>query len=124
MTVGEAMSPAIEVAPDLSIARFVDDVLPLHRYATFPVADRGRLLGILSLADLKRLPRDSWRDRRIREVMRAVNPRFFVGESASLTNAQELMQQNGVGALGVVDEAGRLIGFLRARSNDRRASAR
>src|SRR3989454_6104420 len=64
MTAGEGMSSAIEISPDLTISSFVDDFLPLHRYATFPVAERGRLLGILSLEDLKRLPRDRWRDRR------------------------------------------------------------
>lgn len=116
MTAGEAMAPAIEINPDLSITRFVDDVLPLHRYPTFPVADRGQLLGILSLEDLKRLPRDRWRDHRIRDVMRAISPLFFVAQSATMARASELMQRNEIGALAVVDDSGHLIGFLRRKT--------
>src|ERR1044071_2400255 len=37
MTAGEGMSSAIEISPDLTISSLVDDILPLHRYATFPV---------------------------------------------------------------------------------------
>ena len=113
MTAGEAMSSAIEISPDLTISSFVDGVLPLHRYASFPVAERGRLLGILSLEDLKRLPRDRWRDRRVRDVMRSVDSSLFVKQSASMATANELMQRNGLAALAVIDESGELVGFLR-----------
>src|ERR1051326_4844060 len=45
-TVAQAMSPAIAIEPDLPITRFVDEVLPLHRQITFPVAhERRRQLG-------------------------------------------------------------------------------
>ena len=115
MTVSEAMAAAIEISPDLSIARFVDEVLPVHRYETFPVAERGRFLGILALEDLKQLPRDRWRDRRVREAMRTASPLLFISQSAAMTKATELMQRNEVGALGVVDGSGRLIGFLRRK---------
>src|SRR5882762_10170798 len=71
-TVAEAMSVAISIEPDLSISRFVDEVLPLHRQTSFPVAHDRRLLGILLLDDLKKLPRERWRDLRVREAMRPV----------------------------------------------------
>ncbi len=114
MTAGEAMSPAIEIDPDSTVARFVDEVLPLHRYATFPVADRGRLLGILALEDLKSVPRDRWHDRRVRDVMRAVSPLLFVTQSTTMAQANDLMQRNEIGALGIVDGSGKLVGFVRA----------
>src|SRR6184192_4640373 len=66
--VGEVMSPPIAIEPDLPISRFVDEVLPLHRQTSFPVAHDRRLLGILSLEDLKKIPRDQWRKRRARDV--------------------------------------------------------
>jgi len=113
MTVAEAMTPAIEIGPDLLVARFIDDVLPLHRYETFPVSERGRLVGVLSLQDLKQLPRERWHDRRIRDVMRTANPSLWVTPSATMARAKELMRINKVGALGVVDESSQLIGFLR-----------
>jgi len=111
-TVAEAMSAPISIEPDLSISRFVDEVLPLHRQASFPVAHDRRLLGILALEDLKKVPRERWREQRARDVMRPVSRQLFVSESAALAAANELMQHNGVGAVGVIDSRGLLAGFL------------
>jgi len=112
-TVAEAMSPPIALEPDLLISSFVDEILPLHRHTTFPVAHNQRLLGILALEDLKKIPREQWRARRAREVMRFVNPQFFVSESASMRQANDVMQHNEVGAVAIVNNAGKLVGFLR-----------
>ncbi len=112
-TVAQAMSPAVPVEPDLPITRFVDEILPLHRHVTFPVALKGRLLGILSLEDLKKIPRDKWRGLRAREVMRTVNSQLFVPENATIESVSELLEANGVGAVGVVNQSGELVGFLR-----------
>src|SRR5689334_6780729 len=81
VTVAQALSPPLPVEPDLPITRFVDEVLPMHRHATFPVAFNRRLLGILSLEDLKKIPREKWRGLRAREVMRTVNSQLFVPEN-------------------------------------------
>jgi CBS domain-containing protein len=85
----------------------------MHRHATFPVAHAGKFLGILSLEDLKKVPRDQWRARKARDVMRAVNSSMFVRASAAMSSARELMQGNGIGAVAVIDEVGNLIGFMR-----------
>src|SRR2546422_2874451 len=42
-TVAQAMAPPIAIEPDLPITPFVDEVLPLHRHVTFPVALNRRL---------------------------------------------------------------------------------
>jgi len=113
VTVAQAMSPPLPVEPDLPITRFVDEILPLHRHVTFPVAFNRRLLGILSLEDLKKIPRDKWRGLRAREVMRTVNSQLFVPENATIESVNELLEANGVGAVGVINQSGELIGFLR-----------
>src|SRR2546423_13533124 len=46
VTAGEAMAPPVAIEADLTITRFIDEVLPLHRQVTFPVAHERRLLGI------------------------------------------------------------------------------
>jgi len=112
-TVADAMSAPIVIEPDLPISRFIDEVLPLHRHASFPVALERRLLGILALEDLKKLPRERWRDLRVRDVMRPVSPSMFVKAAANLDAANELMQRNGVGAVAVIEDSGELVGFLR-----------
>src|SRR5205085_10275192 len=79
-TVHDAMSPPISIDPDLPINRFVDEVLPMHRHPSFPVAHNRRLLGILSLEDLKKIPREKSRGLRVRDAMRSVNSNLFVPE--------------------------------------------
>jgi CBS domain-containing protein len=38
---------------------------------------------------------------------------MFVRASATMASARELMQRNGLSAIGVIDEVGNLVGFLR-----------
>jgi Zn-dependent protease/CBS domain-containing protein len=111
--VADAMSPAVVIEPDLLISRFVDEILPLHRYSSFPVGQGKQLLGILTLEDLKKLPREQWRNRRVRDAMRPVTPSMFVKTSADMDVANELIQSNGIGAVAVIEESGELVGFLR-----------
>ena len=112
-TAAQAMSLPIAIEPDLPITRFVDEILPLHRHVTFPVAHNRRLLGILSLEDLKTIPREKWRGLHVLQVMRTVDAHLFVPENATIESVNELLEHNGVGAVGVVNGAGELVGFLR-----------
>lgn len=121
-TVGDAMSAPVAIEPDLPINRFIDELLPLHRHSSFPVADHGKLLGILSLEDLKKLPRDQWRVRKARDVMRPVTSSMFVRATTTLAAARNLMQSNGLGAVAVVSEPGDLVGFLRSSRARHRAA--
>jgi Zn-dependent protease len=110
--VSEAMSAPFSIEPDLLVSQLIDSVLPLHRQVAFPVAENQRLHGMLSLEDLKSLPRERWHLTRAREVMRPIAPRFFVEPTATLGYAQELMKRNGIGSVAVVGKNGDLVGFL------------
>lgn len=112
LTVGETMSAAVAIEPDLTVSKLIDEILPLHRQTSFPVAINKQLHGILALEDLKSLPREQWRVTRARDVMRPIGPRFFVDPSATLEYAKELMKRNGIGSLAVVNTSGQLVGFL------------
>jgi Zn-dependent protease len=112
VTVGDAMSAPVAIEPELTITQLIDDFLPLHRQTSFPVALKHQLHGILTLEDLKTLPRERWRLTHAREVMRPIAPRFFVEPSATLEYARQLMKSNGVGSLAVVNNKGELVGFL------------
>jgi Zn-dependent protease len=112
LTVGETMSAPVAIEPDVTVSTLVDEILPLHRQTSFPVAINKQLHGILSLEDLKSLPRERWRATKARDVMRPIGPRFFVDPSATLEYAKELMKRNGIGSLAVVNTSGQLVGFL------------
>ena len=110
--VREAMSAPFSIEPELLISHLIDSVLPLHRQVAFPVARERQLHGILSLEDLKSLPRDRWHSTKAADVMRPIAPRFFVEPNATLDYAHELMKRNGIGSLAVVGKNGELVGFL------------
>jgi Zn-dependent protease len=112
--VSEAMSAPFSIEPDVLITHLIDAVLPLHRQVAFPVAQNHRLYGMLSLEDLKALPRERWHLTRARDVMRPIAPRFFVEPNATLDYAQELMKRNGIGSVAVVGKGGELVGFLQS----------
>jgi Zn-dependent protease len=112
--VKEAMSAPFAVEPDLLISQLIDSVLPMHRQVAFPVALNKRLHGIVSLEDLKTLPRERWHLTKARDVMRPIAPRFFVEPNARLEYARELMKRNGIGSLAVVAKNGELVGFLQS----------
>jgi len=111
-TVADTMIAPVVVEPEVTVSHFVDSILPLHRRTSFAVA-RGRMLhGILTLEDLKALPRERWRKTLVRDVMRPVDPTLFVESTATMARADEILQRNGVGALAVIDHRGQLVGFL------------
>jgi len=122
--VREAMSAPFSIEPDLTISKLIDSVLPMHRQVAFPVAQNRQLHGMLSLEDLKSLPRERWHLTRARDVMLPIAPRFFVEPNAKLDYARELMKRNGIGSLAVVGKDGELVGFLQSGKFKRKRRAK
>jgi Zn-dependent protease len=114
VAVGDVMMPSVALEPSLTVTKLVDEVLPLHRQTSFPVAAHGRLHGIVSLNDLKSLPRERWANTLVQTVMRPIGPGLFVNSTSTLESALETMNQNGVGAIAVVDTNGELVGYLQS----------
>ena len=71
-----------------------------------------QLYGVLTLEDLKKIPRAEWSKKKVMEVMRPVTTDFFIENTLPIAEAREMMRANGIGALGVIDENGELVGFL------------
>jgi Zn-dependent protease/CBS domain-containing protein len=114
LTAGDVMSPPVTIDPAMTINKLIDEILPLHRQTSFPVALGGRAHGILALEDLKSLPREKWHTTQVKSVMRTINPQLFVDVSVILESAKAMMETNGVGSLVVVNNHGELVGFLQS----------
>lgn len=110
--VEEVMQLPVPVEPDSTVLQFVDHILPAHRRTIFPVAKNRQLYGFLLLEDMKQLPRGDWAKTKILDVMRPVTPDHFVEHDFLYSDAKEMMRGNGIGALGVIDKKGNLVGFL------------
>ena len=112
LIVEDVMQLPVPVEPDSTVLQFVDRILPLHRQTIFPVAKKRQFYGFLLLEDMKKLPRDDWSKTKILDVMRPVTPDFFVEHDFLYSDAKDIMRVNGIGALGVIDRQGNLVGFL------------
>ena len=112
MTTGQL--PAVSLTPELRVSEFIDRILPANRLINFPVAQEGRLYGILSLQRLREVPRERWEQTVIRDVMEPIHEDLFIPARASLEHAQRKLKVNQLGFLAVIDHDGLLVGSLNA----------
>ncbi|MBR7827145.1 CBS domain-containing protein [Actinospica sp. MGRD01-02] len=110
--VREVMSATVgSAAPDATIGRLAR-TLAEHRVGAVPVVDgAGRVIGIVTEADLARGGTASG-FATAADVMSV--PVFAVRAEDRVDDAQREMRRNGVGHLPVLDGAGRVIGMIRA----------
>lgn len=109
------------VEPEMTVQRFIDEVLPMHRRTAFPVAEDKIFIGMLALEDIKATDSEHWRATTIRKVMRRRENEHFVHAENSIADARLLIESNGIGAVAVVSDDGRLVGFVHSGSLRKRA---
>ncbi len=113
LVVEEVMEFPVSIPPGTTVMQFVDNTLTRYKQTVFPVAENKELYGLMILNDLKeKLPRDKWSETEVQDVMRPVREDYFIPMNSRVTDAIALMHANGIGALGVVDDLGELVGFI------------
>jgi Zn-dependent protease len=99
------------VPPSLSVADLIEDyLLPQNRRA-MPVAEEGRLLGIVTLGDIREVPLDRRATTPVDSVMGGREGVVTVAPGASLGAALEALGRGDYEQVPVV-ESGRLVGML------------
>lgn len=92
------------VGPDERVDRFVEErVLRTGERCYLVSEDDGTLLGLVTLHELKALPRESWATTLIRDVMVPRERLRYTTPGAPLLEALEAMNESGVNQLPVVD---------------------
>lgn len=59
----------LSIPAGATVQQAVDDYFMRHDHGAFPVEDQGRTVGLLTLRGVKRVPREEWAGRSVREVM-------------------------------------------------------
>jgi len=113
--VGDVMTvtPAV-VSPYLSTQQFVDEHVLRMGQRALPVVEDvegGRLLGIVTLRDVRQLPREQWATTPVGQIMTPLAQLKTVDANQPLADALPLITQAGVNQLPVVRD-GRLVGML------------
>jgi CBS domain-containing protein len=101
------------IDPDRSVADLVDDHFMSTAERAFPVADGDRLLGIVTMADVRKLPRERWPSTPVRDIMTAAPQLVVVTPDESAAAALSKLGQRDVEQLPVVADGNRLLGMLR-----------
>ena len=104
------MTQLARLAPEAHIDEAVDTLLRTSQ-SEFPVVDAdGRLVGVLSRADMIRALKQLGPDARVADAMTKEVP--TISHRACLEEAIRLLQEKQAPAVGVVDAAGRLAGLI------------
>jgi len=101
----------VTVTPDLSVGRFVDEVVSPRRFTTYPVVEDGRVVGLLPFRCVAEVPRTDWDTRTVRDCMLALDQVPVLGPDDDASVALETVGSSEVNRA-VVLEDGRLVGLL------------
>ena len=104
----------ITVPPGITIAQLIDDYVYRHHRSMFPVADNGRLVGCVSMHDIKRLPRERWLSTTVAEIMQPCSEATAIGPEMDAMEVLRLMSRSGNSRL-LVTEGERLVGIVTLR---------
>ena len=110
--VKELMSRSvISVQPSLRIDRLVEDFYLTHKHITYPVTEGERIVGIITLKQVKEIPRDQWVEKTVREVMMSIQEEIMLDPDGEAVDALQKMIRTGEGRLPVVKD-GKAVGMI------------
>lgn len=113
ITVGQVMEPAPPIsAPDMTLAQLLTQYILPHNLRAVPVAQDGKLVGIVTLGDIKDVPQEQWGTVTVGQVMTGADKLNVVRPQDSLARAMELLGEGDFDQLPVVDQGGQLVGIL------------
>jgi Zn-dependent protease/CBS domain-containing protein len=93
------------VSPNEPVADLVQERLLRGEDRSFLVRhDDGGLAGIVTLGDVRRLPRDAWPGVRVTDIMTRFADLATIGPDAPMADALRLLQEREIGQLPVVDD--------------------
>ena len=99
------------VAPALPVRTLVDEYVLRRGLRALPVAQDGRIVGLVTLSDIKHLPESEWSANSVGAIMTRP-PLRTIGPDAPVTRALERLVEDDVNQLLVVDGDGTLLGIL------------
>jgi len=112
--VRDLMTPAPEtVPPDLTLRELVDDYFLQQRYQSYPVTQNNRPLGIITLNQVKEIPREEWERRTVADTMIPVDKGVVARPEEDMIEVLEKMEASGARRV-LVARNGELEGIVTA----------
>jgi Zn-dependent protease/CBS domain-containing protein len=99
------------IPPELSLQDAVDDYFMRYDHSAFPVEEQGRTIGLLTLRGVRRVPREQWPTRRVREAMVPLGDQVVVPPDARMDGVVGKLQDGEAGRVLVVED-GEVVGII------------
>jgi Zn-dependent protease/predicted transcriptional regulator len=103
----------LRIPPDLSLQDAVDDYFMRYDHGAFPVDEQGRTIGLLTLRGVRRVPREQWPARRVRDHMVPLGDQVVVAPHARMDGVLDKLQDGDAGRVLVVED-GEVVGIITA----------
>ena len=102
------------VSPDIPVSTFVYNYLIGTGESAFPVVIGDQIVGLVSLEDVRKIPRDEWNNITVSNIMTKAEELAVVSPHEKVSEALNQLENRDVRQVPVV-ENGHLIGLLRRR---------
>jgi Zn-dependent protease/predicted transcriptional regulator len=110
--VGEIMSTDVHsVEPDISLEVVVDFYFFRYKHGGYPVLAGGKIIGMVTLHDIKQIPKEKWRETKVRDIMVPVEKLATTKSTEPALDALIRLANMKVGRLPVMD-GDKLVGIV------------
>jgi len=110
--VSDFMNPnPVTVSPSISVEQLVHDYIYRHHYKMFPVVEDGRILGCVTLEQVKHIPQEERAVRLVAQLATPCSEQNTVLPNDDAMKALAMMSRTGISRLMVVQD-GQLVGIL------------
>ncbi|MGQ9680508.1 MAG: CBS domain-containing protein [Candidatus Bathyarchaeia archaeon] len=99
------------VDPDASIQDIVETHFIKYKHGGFPVVKDSKLLGLIALEDIKKIPREKWQETKVSSVMTSCEKLKCASPEETALDALMKMSKYNVGRI-PVQEDGKLVGII------------
>ncbi len=101
----------LRIPPDLSLQDAVDDYFMRYDHGAFPVDEHGRTVGLLTLRGVRRVQREQWSTRRVRDHMVPLGDQVVVAPHARMDDVLGKLQDGEAGRVLVVQDS-EVVGII------------
>ncbi len=112
VSVGDVIQKEVPtIAADMSILSWIDEKMLLTGHRACLVIKDNQTIGLVSLSDVVKCPREQWSSTPVREIMTPLKRLYIAQPTNSILEVLQIMNENGINQVPVVDE-GKIAGWI------------
>lgn len=104
-------SNLLRIPPELTLQEAVDEYFMRYDHGAFPVDEQGRTIGLLTMRGVRRVPRDQWSTRRVRDSMVSLGDQIVVSPDTRMDQVMSKLEDSDANRVLVVDD-GEVVGII------------